>query len=216
MPGSISTAAASQRRAHRISMPHRQAWFGKLSVLLVAAFAFCTANAQISTALPPQTIGTLGADQELLSELQQVRALLAAGKAREALARADAQLARNPRDAQLRFVRGVILTELKRTDEARDAFQRLSEDFPEQPEPYNNLAVIYAGEGRLENARAALERALAAAPNYATAYENLGDVYLQMAADAYQRAAKLDPASRAAGAKLTLSRELLTKSRNIR
>jgi Flp pilus assembly protein TadD len=216
MRGSISTAAAVQRHAHRISMPLFQAGFDKLGMLLVASVFAWPASAQISTALPPQTIGTLGADQQLLTELQQVRALLAAGKASTALARADAQLALNPRDAQLRFVRGVILTELKRTDEARAVFQRLSEDFPELPEPYNNLAVLYAGEGRLENARAALERALAAAPNYATAYENLGDVYLQMAADAYQRAAKLDPASRAAGAKLTLSRELITKSRNIR
>jgi len=90
------------------------------------------------------------------------------------------------------------------------------EDFPELPEPYNNLAVLYASEGQLDSARAALEMALAAAPNYATALENLGDVYLQMAADAYQRAAKLDPSNRQAGAKLALSRELINKSRNVR
>ena len=84
------------------------------------------------------------------------------------------------------------------------------------PEPYNNLAVIYASEGRLDNARAALEQAIVAAPNYATAYENLGDIYLQMAADAYQRASKLDPANRQAGAKLSLSREMITKARSTR
>ena len=66
----------------------------------------------------------------------------------DALARADAQLAKNPKDAQLRFVRGVILTELKRPAEARAVFQRLTEEFPELPEPYNNLAVLYAGEGK--------------------------------------------------------------------
>jgi Flp pilus assembly protein TadD len=128
----------------------------------------------------------------------------------------DAVLAKNPRDAQMRFLRGVILTELKQPAEAREVFRRLTEDFPELPEPYNNLAVLYASEGQLDSARAALEMALAAAPNYSTALENLGDVYLQMAADAYQRAAKLDPSNRQAGAKLALSRELITKSRNVR
>jgi Flp pilus assembly protein TadD len=172
--------------------------------------------AQVSTAVPPQTIGTLQADRELLTELQQVQALLAAGQPAQALARADAQLAKNPRDAQLRFVRGVILTEMQRADEARAVFQQLTEDFPELPEPYNNLAVLYAAEGRLDNAKAALEMALAAAPNFATAYENLGDLYLQMAADAYQRAARLEPANRQATAKLALSREVLTQVRKVR
>ena len=187
-----------------------------LACLVVLALPASAALAQVSTALPPQTIGTLATDKELLTELQQVQQLLAAGRAPQALARADAQLAKNPRDAQMRFVRGVILTEMKKPAEAREAFERLTEDFPELPEPYNNLAVLYASEGKLESARAALEKALAAAPNYGTAYENLGDIYLQMAADAYQRASKLDPANRQASAKLTLSRELITKARNPR
>jgi tetratricopeptide (TPR) repeat protein len=187
-----------------------------LACLIVLALPSSAAFAQVSTALPPQTIGTLATDKELLTELQQVQQLLASGRAPQALERADAQLAKNPRDAQMRFVRGVILTEMKKPAEARDAFERLTEDYPELPEPYNNLAVLYASEGQLESARAALEKALAAAPNYGTAYENLGDIYLQMAADAYQRASKLDPANRQANAKLTLSRELITKARNVR
>jgi tetratricopeptide (TPR) repeat protein len=184
--------------------------------LLALALPVSAALAQVSTALPPQTIGTLDTDKELLTELQQVQQLMSAGRAPQALALADEHLAKNPRDAQMRFVRGVILTEMKKPAEARDAFERLTEDYPELPEPYNNLAVLYASEGQLDSARAALEKALAAAPNYGTAYENLGDIYLQMAADAYQRASKLDPANRQASAKLTLSRELITKARNVR
>ena len=186
------------------------------AALVALASAALPAHAQVSTALPPQTIGTLATDKEAPSELQQVQQLLATGRAPQALEQADAILAKNPRDAQMRFLRGVILTELKRPGEARDVFQRLTEDFPELPEPYNNLAVIYASEGRLDNAKAALEMALVAAPNYGTAYENLGDIYLQMAADAYQRATKLDPANKQASAKLTLSRELITKAQNVR
>ena len=182
----------------------------------IVAATTCPAWSQVSSALPPQTIGTLSTDREAPTDLQQVQQLLATNRLPQALTRADEHLAKNPRDAQMRFVRGVILTELKQTQQAREVFQKLTEEFPELPEPYNNLAVIYAGEGRLDNARAALEQAIVAAPNYATAYENLGDIYLQMAADAYQQASKLDPANRQAGAKLSLSREMITKARSTR
>ncbi len=187
--------------------------FRPFAAALLCSMLSAGAMAQVSTALPPQTIGTLAHDQPEPTELQQVQKLMAAGRMPDALARADAQLAKNPKDAQLRFVRGVILTELKRPAEARAVFQRLTEEFPELPEPYNNLAVLYAGEGKLDAARAALESALAAAPNYGTAYENLGDVYLQLAADAYQKASALEPGNKQAIAKLTLSRELITKTR---
>lgn len=182
----------------------------------LAALATADACAQTSTSLPPQTIGRLPSDREIPTDLQQVQALQAAGKRADALKLADQVLAKNPRDAQMRFVRGVLLMELQKPEEAREVFQRLTEDFPELPEPYNNLAVLYANEGRLDNARAALEMALTAAPGYSTALENLGDVYLQMAADAYQRASKADPANRQADAKLVLARELITKSRSVR
>jgi tetratricopeptide (TPR) repeat protein len=147
------------------------------------------------------------------TELQQVQKLMAAGQMKEALARADAHLAKNPRDAQMRFVRGVILSELKDTAAAREVFERLTEEYPELPEPYNNLAVIYASQGQLDRARTLLETALAVRPTYATAQENLGDIYLQMSVDAYQRAAKLQPNNRTVGNKLTLTRELLTRTR---
>jgi Flp pilus assembly protein TadD len=102
------------------------------------------------------------------------------------------------------------------TDAARAAFQQLTEDFPELPEPYNNLAVLYAADGQLDRARAALELALLARPDYATAHAKMGDVYLQMAADAYQRAATLQPNNRTASSKLALTREMITKARNPR
>ena len=158
----------------------------------IAAAIACPAWSQVSTAVPPQTIGTLSTDREPPTDLQQVQQLIVSKRLPQALARADEHLVKNPRDAQMRFVRGVILTEMKQTEQAREVFQKLTEEFPELPEPYNNLAVIYASEGRL------------------------GDIYLQMAADAYQRASKLDPANRQAGAKLSLSREMITKARGVR
>jgi tetratricopeptide (TPR) repeat protein len=148
-----------------------------------------------------------------LTELQQVQKLMAAGQMKAALARADEHLVKNPRDAQMRFVRGVILTEMKDPAAAREVFERLNQDFPELPEPYNNLAVLYAAEGHLDRARALLETALSVRPDYATALENLGDIYLQMSADAYQRAARLQAGNRTVANKLALTRELITKTR---
>ena len=169
------------------------------------------AHAQISTPLP--SVPEPASERVELTELQQVQKLMAAGQMKAALARADAHLAKNPRDAQMRFVRGVLLSELKNTAGAREVFERLTEEFPELPEPYNNLAVIYASQGQLDRARTLLETALAVRPDYATAQENLGDIYLQMGADAYQRAAKLQPNNRTVSSKLALTRELLIKTR---
>ena len=180
------------------------------AVLLAAAVPPAVAQQP----LPAQSVPAPAGDRVELSELQQVQKLMAAGQLKPALALADAHLAKNPRDAQMRFVRGVILSELRDTAGARDVFERLTEEYPELPEPYNNLAVIHASQGQLERARTLLEAALAIRPDYATAHENLGDVYLQMSVDAYQRAARLQPGNRNLGNKLSLSRELLSKTRS--
>ena len=103
--------------------------------------------------------------------------------------------------------------ESQRTDEAVAAFRSLTEDFPELPEPYNNLAVIYAERGQYGQARDALETAVRNNPRYATAQENLGDVYIQLAREAYSRAQRNTPGGAPAaaqlGRKLSLVRELL-------
>ena len=163
--------------------------------------------------LPAQSVPAPVGDRVELSELQEVQKLMTAGQLKPALARADAHLAKNPRDAQMRFVRGVILSEMKDTAGAREVFERLTEEYPELPEPYNNLAVIDASRGQLQRARTLLETALAIRPDYVTALENLGDIYLQLSVDAYQRATKLQPGNRNLGNKLSLSRELLSKTR---
>jgi tetratricopeptide (TPR) repeat protein len=115
-----------------------------------------------------------------------------AAVAEAALAQVDQALAATPRDPQLRFRKGVLLAEARRDAEAIAIFTQLNEEYPELAEPYNNLAVLYAGQGNYDKARAALEAAVRGNPAYATAYENLGDVYLRLAARAYERAQALD------------------------
>lgn len=184
-----------------------------LCSLALAAALLTTPAVVLAQATPAQSVPAPANERVELTELQEVQKLMAAGQWKPALARADAHLAKNPRDAQMRFVRGVILTEMKDTDAAREVFERLNEDFPELPEPYNNLAVLYAAQGQLDRARTLLETALSVRPDYGTAQENLGDIYLQMSADAYQRAARLQSSNRTAANKLALTRELLAKTR---
>ena len=89
-----------------------------------------------------------------------VNLLLRQGKPTEALNKADAYIVNKPRDPQMRFLRGVILTEQGKQAEATTAFTQLTQDFPELPEPYNNLAALYAGQGDFDKARIALEMAM--------------------------------------------------------
>ena len=141
-------------------------------------------------------------------ETADVSKLLRAGQYVEALSKADAFLAQRPRDAQMRFLKGVILTEQSKVADAIVVFTKLTEDFPDLPEPYNNLAVLYASSGQYDKARAALDMAIRTNPAYATAYENLGDVHAKLASQAYDKALQLDSGNSAAKSKLTLLRTL--------
>lgn len=146
-------------------------------------------------------------------DLAEVNQLMRAGRSSEALTKADQYLAGKPRDPQMRFLRAVILSETGKTAEAIAGFTRLTEDYPELPEPYNNLAVLYAGQNQFDKARSALEMAIRTNPSYATAHENLGDVYARLASQAYSRALQLDAANANLQPKLALIRELFSEPR---
>jgi len=142
-------------------------------------------------------------------EADEVSKLIQRSQFEQAQARADAYLANRPNDAQMRFLKGLILTERNKTAEAITIFTKLTEDFPELPEPYNNLAVLYAGKGEYEKAREALEMAIRTHPSYATAHENLGDVYAKLASQSYDKALQLDGRNSTAQTKLSLVRNLI-------
>jgi len=130
-------------------------------------------------------------------EISDVRAMLARGDAEAALQRAEAASKAQPRDAQLRFLQAVALMDLKRDDEALALFTRLSQEYPELPDPQNNIALLQARAGRLELARQALEAALRNDPSHRLARTNLGQVYLMLAVQAWEQAAvggQLEPA----------------------
>ena len=140
---------------------------------------------------------------------QEAQQLYKEGKRSESLARVASHLEQNPRDGRARFLKGVILTEQGRTQEAIAVFTALTQDFPELPEPYNNLAVLYASLGDYSKAREALEMAIRTHPSYATAHENLGDIYAAMASEAYDKALQLDKANKTARTKVELIRQII-------
>ncbi len=141
-------------------------------------------------------------------ELQDISKLLKQGKQEQALARVNTYLTSKPKDAQARFLKGLILTEQDKTDDAIRVFSGLTEDYPELPEPYNNLAVLYASQGQYDKARIALEMAIRTHPSYATAHENLGDIYAKMASQAYDRALQLDRGNTGTQTKLAMIKDI--------
>src|SRR5262245_50209949 len=144
----------------------------------------------------------------LADDLEDASKLLKAGQRDQALERVNRALAQKKDDPNARFLKGVILTEQGNTREAIEIFTRLTQDYPNLPEPYNNLAVIYAGQGQYDKARSALEQSIRTHPSYATAYENLGDVYAKLASQAYDKALQLDKSNAGAQNKLAMVREL--------
>ena len=126
----------------------------------------------------------------------------------QAMDKAEQLIAAKPRDAQGRFLKGLIFIETGRQAEAITAFTQLTEDFPELPEPYNNLAVLYAQQKQYDKARTALEMAIRTHPSYSIAHENLGDVYAKLASQAYDKALQLDSSNKATQTKLAMIRDL--------
>lgn len=144
--------------------------------------------------------------------LRDAQLLLQQGQPQQALDRTEQIISASPGNAQARFLKGVILAEMNRHSDAIAVFSQLTEDYPELPEPYNNLAVVYAQTQQYEKAKSALEMAIRNHPGYATAYENLGDVYVRLAGQAYDKALQLDASSVAARNKLAMARDLIAAS----
>ncbi|MBE0597123.1 MAG: protein kinase [Desulfuromonadales bacterium] len=77
------------------------------------------------------------------------------------------------------FSEAVALSRRGEFAEAETRLRSLQQQFPLLPEPYNNLAVLSAASGRLNEAQALLEEGLRAHPSYAVLVENLNTVSLE-------------------------------------
>jgi tetratricopeptide (TPR) repeat protein len=146
-------------------------------------------------------------------DLKDAAKLYQQNKFDAAMTKVNGVLAQTPKDAQGRFLKGLIFTEQKKITDAIQMFTSLTEDYPELPEPYNNLAVLYAGQGNYDKAKAALELAIHTHPTYGTAYENLGDIYAQLARRSYDKALQLDKSNATAQSKLAMVKDLFQPPR---
>ncbi len=138
-----------------------------------------------------------------------VNQLLRSGQLAQAMRDAERYLAQNPRDPQMRFLKGLIQQDGGKQAEAIATYTRLIEDYPELPEPYNNVAVLYAAQGDVDKARSALEMATRTSASYAIAHENLGDIYARLASQSYTQALRLDAGNTTLAPKLALVRQLI-------
>jgi len=143
-------------------------------------------------------------------DIQDAHKLFKQGQHDSAMEKVNGVLSSKPKDAQARFLKGLILTEQNNTADAIKIFTGLTEDYPELPEPYNNLAVLYASQGQYDKAKQSLEMAIRTHPSYATAHENLGDIYAKMASQAYDRALQLDRGNTATQTKLAMIQDLFS------
>jgi Flp pilus assembly protein TadD len=179
--------------------------------LLIAAFvaaAFVPASRAAdapSTSVPVEI--SEAARKAYAQTMKEARDLVARKQYDAAIAKLDQLAAERPREPQARFLKGIALADQQKTDAAMEVYRGLTADFPEMPEPHNNLAVLYAQKGELGLARDELLLAVRTAPDYAVAIENLGDVYAQLAAVQYERVLSLDKRNKTAPAKLKLVRE---------
>jgi len=144
------------------------------------------------------------------SDIEQVQKLIAGGNLNEAITMTNRELARDPDNVTFRFLKGLILTRQEQLEQARDIFLSITRTNPELPEPYNNLAVIYAALGDFDKARVSLQEAINTHPSYATAHENIGDIYAKLASQAYNQALELDGDNNSAKAKLSMVNELFS------
>ncbi len=143
------------------------------------------------------------------NNIEDVSHSIKSGQYAKALDQVDRYLADKPKDAQGRFLKGIILTGMNKQGEAIAVFRKLTEDYPELPEPYNNLAVIYAQQKQYDKAKEALEMAIRTHPAYATAHENLGDIYSRLASQAYGKALQIDSTNESAQTKLAMISDLV-------
>jgi tetratricopeptide (TPR) repeat protein len=190
--------------------PALTARFKTTARVFMAKPAFFTDRKPITAIRMLFVAAVLSASSAWADDYADVSRLMRAGQYAEAATKSDQYLATKPKDPQMRFLKGVIQTETGKTNDAIATFTQITQDYPELPEPYNNMAVLYAGQSQFDKARAALEMAIRTNPSYATAHENLGDVYAKLASQAYSKALQLDGGNAGVQPKLALIRTLFS------
>jgi len=148
------------------------------------------------------------------NKIEEIKLLLKNGKYNHAEILIDNFNENNLNDPELLFYKGINETNLGKKNQAIDTFRDLTERFPELPEPFNNLAVLYAEKEQYRLAKEILEQAIKTNPSYLTAHINLGDIYTKMASEAYNKALEIDKSNNIAITKLSMITQLFNYQPN--
>jgi tetratricopeptide (TPR) repeat protein len=146
--------------------------------------------------------------------IEEVKLLLKSGNYIKAETLINNAIENNLNDPELLFYRGIIETNLGKSNQAIDTFRQLTERYPELPEPFNNLAVLYAEKGQYRLAKEILEQAIKTNPSYLTAHINLGDIFTKMASESYNKALEIDKSNNVAITKLSMITQLFNYQPN--
>lgn len=214
-PFSLSKFQTPSLMGHFMTLPQRLPHFATAGL---ACVAFCligmtAASAQSVEALEWQPGQSTSAVVNSTPH-NDVRKLLRQAKYPQALLLVNKELAKNPRDPQMRFWQGFIYEQQGQPDLAFSTYLSLTQAFPELAEPHNNLGVLYAAKGDYPNAKASLDAALRANPAYAAAHENMGDLLVNMARQSYERALALDPKQKDPAKKIDRLKPLLNQTQD--
>ena len=148
------------------------------------------------------------------TNINEIKLLLKNGKYKIAENIINGAIEENLNNPEILFYKGIIETNLGKTNQAIDTFRGLTERFPELPEPFNNLAVLYAEKGQFRLAKEILEQAIKTNPSYLTAHINLGDIFTKMASEAYNKALEIDKSNNIAITKLSMITQLFNYNPN--
>ncbi len=124
----------------------------------------------------------------LAASPQALERLIAEGRFAAAASDGQALLEQQPKQLRVRFLTAYALQMSDQPEAAIALYEGLIADYPDLPEPRNNLAMIHLAAGDYDRASRLLVDAINTHPSYATAYDNLSRIYKAIASEAYRRA----------------------------
>jgi tetratricopeptide (TPR) repeat protein len=100
----------------------------------------------------------------------------------------DQILIEQPTNAKIQFLTAYAYQMDQQMNRAKELYEHLIQEYPELPEPRNNLAMIYLDKGNSDKASQLLIDALNTHSSYSMAYNNLGRIYRSIASATYRQA----------------------------
>lgn len=127
------------------------------------------------------------------ASIEEARTQYHAGNLAPALAQTQTLLKANPESISALFLKAQIESENLQIDRAIGTYKKLIALDASHLQAYNNLAALYAQQGKLVLASETLEQAIRTDPVYTTIHANLRAIYMDMSKKHYRQALKLKP-----------------------